>query len=459
MDIQLHLGDCLGENGMRTLADKSVDMILADLPFSITINQWDTKIDLEAVFKEYMRVIKDNGVIVLFGVQPFTTDLINAGRKWFRYSLVWEKSRRSDFFNANRKPLRIHEDIVIFYKKSPIYNPQKYQGKPYDWIKGYGGKKTNNQGLSVAKGEPNKDGLRFPISIIRIPSVQHPKHPTQKPVPLLEWLIKTYTNETELVLDNTFGSGSTAVACKNTNRRFVGWETEKSYFDVAKERLELNDVKKWIYNFIWVIAWVKTEWRTLADKSVDMILADLPYEKVRWKWDKWLNLDAMWNEFKRVIKPQGVILLFAQQPFTSLLVSSNLQMYKYNYVWKKEKKTRFLLANYQPLKQTEDILVFSYGGASASCAKKGTCMPYHPPNLVEKIVDKVHSKKRLGKMLDNVGHLGENNCLLSSKAYQQKYTNYPCDILEFSVGKCNYHLTEKPVALLEWLIPILMKQS
>ena len=244
MDIQLHLGDCLGENGMRTLQDKSVDMILADLPYNMTLHQWDKALDLEEVFKEYMRVIKDNGAIVLFSCQPFTTDLTIAGRKWFRYELIWSKNYGSDFLSANKKPMKSHENLLVFYKKTPTYNPQMREGKPSCGFKDEGRDETiTHMGRKFKRfRKHNPSGMRFPLTVINFKKDQG-KHGTQKPVPLLEWLIKTYTNETELVLDNTFGSGSTAVACKNTNRRFVGWEMEQKYFDVAKERLELNDVK------------------------------------------------------------------------------------------------------------------------------------------------------------------------------------------------------------------------
>lgn len=241
MSIQLNKGDCLGDNGMKTIADKTIDMICADLPYGITGNRWDNALNLEGVFAEYMRIIKDNGCIALFSCQPFTTDLINAGREWFRYELIWDKKVGTDFFNANRKPLRSHENILIFWKQQPKYNPQMEEGKPYQ-------KKSYPDKVEVVSsiGEHNKfrrlyierinTGTRFPKTIISFAKEQG-LHTTQKPVKLLEWLIQTYTDEGELVLDNTMGSGSCAVACKNTNRRFVGWELDEKIFETANCRV------------------------------------------------------------------------------------------------------------------------------------------------------------------------------------------------------------------------------
>jgi site-specific DNA-methyltransferase (adenine-specific) len=233
-NITLHNGDCI--EGMKKIASKSIDMINCDLPYALTDNHWDKPLDLNEVFKEYIRVIKDNGCIALFSCQPFTTDLINAGRKWFRYEIIWDKNIGTDFFNAKVKPLRSHENILIFYKKKPVYNPQKEQGKPY--------KKREAEECffsTIGKnfkrtGEANTDGLRYPKTVLRYAKEQG-KHTTQKPVPLVEWLIKTYTNEGDLVLDNTMGSGTCGVACINLNRRFIGWELDPEIFKVAEKRV------------------------------------------------------------------------------------------------------------------------------------------------------------------------------------------------------------------------------
>ena len=167
--VKLYNVDCLGEKGLSTIANKSIDMILCDPPYAITANKWDKPLDLEKMFKEYDRIIKDNGAIVVFGNQPFTTDLINAYRKNFRYSLVWDKNMGTDFFNCNRKPLKSHEDIIVFYKNKPTYNPQKEEGTPYKFRQNNketisnNGMKANNEIISI-----NTDGTRFPKSVIKV---------------------------------------------------------------------------------------------------------------------------------------------------------------------------------------------------------------------------------------------------------------------------------------------------
>jgi site-specific DNA-methyltransferase (adenine-specific) len=381
--MELYNEDCLGDNGLCKIADKSIDMILCDPPYAITANKWDNPLDLEKMFKHYDRIIKDNGAIVLFGNQPFTTDIINAYRKNLRYSLVWDKNLGTDFFNCNRKPLKSHEDIIVFYKKQPTYNPQKEEGqkhyknirKPIDishmqdrnfrfsevienkdgtrypksvikveytehdeyemeehediivfykkqptynpqkeegkpYNKTMQGECCSSSGVNRLTERNINDGTRFPKSVIKVEYTEHDeyemeehediivfykkqptynpqkeegkpynrgerkenasnsgikrlsqtqategrypksilkykretgKHTTQKPVKLCEWLIKTYTNEGETVLDNTMGSGTTGVACKNTGRKFIGFELDKKYFETAKERLGLTD--------------------------------------------------------------------------------------------------------------------------------------------------------------------------------------------------------------------------
>lgn len=173
---------------------------------------------------------------------PFSADLVNADRKHFRYEWIWQKSQGTGFLNANRMPLKIHENILIFYEKLPTYNPQKAEGKPYD--RGYSGKKTTNYREHIGCFTSSPDGSRYPVDVVKFPqcncSKEKPVHPTQKPVPLLEYLIKTYTNEGETVLDNCMGSGSTGVACQNTNRNFIGIELDEHYFKVAKKRIEDN---------------------------------------------------------------------------------------------------------------------------------------------------------------------------------------------------------------------------
>lgn len=192
--------------------------------------------------------------------------------------------------------------------------------------------------------------------------------------------------------------------------------------------------------------------KLIKDDSVDLILCDLPYGTTKCKWDTIINIDELWKHYKRIIKkPKGVILLFGQQPFTSMLVSSNYEWFKYNIIWKKNKTTQFLLANYRPMKCTEDICVFSKGGAAAASLKTGN-MTYNPQGLMPVNIKKKNSEKRIGKMLNQLHHLGPNNKLTSNTEYTQKFTNYPNDIIEFDIESNTIHETQKPVKLIEHLI-------
>jgi len=190
----------------------------------------------------------------------------------------------------------------------------------------------------------------------------------------------------------------------------------------------------------------------ISDNSVDLILCDLPYGTTRCKWDTIIDIEKLWNEYKRIIKkPSGVILLFGQQPFTSRLISSNYEWFKYNIIWKKNKTTQFLLANYRPMKCTEDICVFSQGGAAAASKHKGN-MTYNPQGLQAVDILKKNSKERIGKMLNQSHHLGPNNKLISNTEYSQKFTNYPTELIEFDIEYDTIHETQKPVKLIEYLI-------
>lgn len=192
--------------------------------------------------------------------------------------------------------------------------------------------------------------------------------------------------------------------------------------------------------------------KSIPDNSVDLILCDLPYGTTKCKWDSVINLDGLWEQYKRVLKkPHGVILLFGQQPFTSMLISSNYSWFKYNLIWKKNRTTRFLLANYRPMTCTEDICVFSPGGAAAASRKKGN-MTYNPQGLKKVEIKKKNSVNRIGKMLNQPHHLGPNNKLIGETEYTQKYTNYPNEILEFGIESNTSHETQKPVPLIEHLI-------
>lgn len=226
-------GDCLIE--MKNIQDKSIDMILCDLPYGMTKNAWDVVIPFDKLWSEYNRIIKDNGAIVLFGSQPFTSIMITSNLKMFRYCLVWEKNKFSDFLNSKRKPMKTNEDIAVFYKKQPIYNPQYWYSTPYTrWNTQTAVDKQSNYGTHK-ENYVQSDGKRLPTTVLKFNRVERPQHPTQKPTDLLEWLIKTYTNENDLVLDNCMGVGSTGVACKNIKRRFLGIELENKYYEIAKK--------------------------------------------------------------------------------------------------------------------------------------------------------------------------------------------------------------------------------
>lgn len=239
--VKLLKGDCL--ELMGNIPDKSIDMILCDLPYGKTKNENDVCIPFEPLWKEYKRIIKNNGAILLFGQGTFFVDLVNSNRKMFRYDLVWNKVLTSGFLNANKMPLRQHEQIAVFYKKLPTYHPQFSQGKPLH-SKGVSYKskpmKNQNYGKFNATDDNRKGSTqKYPTSILQF-AKPHPstaEHRTEKAVALLEYLIKTYTNEGDTVLDNCMGSGSTGVACVNTNRNFIGIELDENYFNVAKERL------------------------------------------------------------------------------------------------------------------------------------------------------------------------------------------------------------------------------
>ena len=237
---KLILGDCLEK--MKDIKDKSIDMVLCDLPYGTTACKWDVIIPFEPLWEQYNRIIKDNGAIALFGSEPFSSALRMSNIKNYRYDWIWEKEQGANFLICKYQPYKVHEIISIFSKKRHSYIPQMTEGKPRITGKGTSGEITNN----VVKKQTKNNGTRYPRSIQNF-STDKSKgslHPTQKPVKLLEYLIKTYTNEGETVLDNCMGSGSTGVACLNTNRRFVGIEKEENYFNIAKERIENHVINR-----------------------------------------------------------------------------------------------------------------------------------------------------------------------------------------------------------------------
>ena len=231
--IKLKQGNCL--ELMPQIPSGSVDMILCDLPYGTTACKWDTVIPFEPLWAEYKRVIKKNGAIVLFGSQPFTSALVMSNPDWFKYQWVWDKVRGSNFATIKIRPFNSHEDVLVFYGSQCTYNPQMEKGEPYTQKQGYVGE-AKQTGLHKKEVVTVNEGFRYPLSIIRN-SKEAGLHPTQKPVALCEYLIKTYTNEGEWVLDNCMGSGTTGVACVNTNRNFIGIEQEEKYFIIAKQRI------------------------------------------------------------------------------------------------------------------------------------------------------------------------------------------------------------------------------
>ena len=258
-------GDCL--ELMKDIPDKSIDMILCDLPYGTTQCKWDIIIPFDKLWEQYNRIIKDNGAIVLFGSQPFTSKLICSNIKNFKYEWIWEKQKASNFMSAKYNPLKYHENIIVFGKEKIKYNPQKYrvleieeimkfskkemkqlfENREYDRYAKVDKRKTikdpitnkEHIGNQIIRTRNSDDGYRYPKSVIKInKSINKNIHPTQKPIALCEYLIKTYTDKGEIVLDNCMGSGTTCVACKNTNRRYIGIELDKGYFDIATDRIK-----------------------------------------------------------------------------------------------------------------------------------------------------------------------------------------------------------------------------
>lgn len=231
---------------MDKIDDESIDMILCDLPYNRTHNKWDNILPFDKLWEQYTRIIKDNGAICLFADGLFMADLMESNRKLWRYNLIWDKVLTSGFLNANRQPLRQHEEICVFYKKQPTYNPQKVKGN-MNHSKGKV-KETQNNNYNAFNFMDNREKLgdmKHPTSILTFQK-PHPSisvHPTQKSVELCEWLIKTYTNNGEIVLDNCIGSGTTAIACINTGRNYIGFETDENYYKICLERIQNNNIK------------------------------------------------------------------------------------------------------------------------------------------------------------------------------------------------------------------------
>lgn len=251
--------DCL--EGMKQLPDGKVDMVLCDLPYGVTRNKWDSIIPMNKIWQQYKRVVKPNGAILLHADGMFMAHLMTSNPKMWRYNLVWDKVLSTGFLNANRMPLRQTEEICVFYQQPPVYHPQMKKGKANHAV----GKATGRKRKAAADGNRNYGGhtildnssvlgdMKHPTSLLHFRK-RHPsqaEHPTEKPVELLEYLIRTYSDEGDIVLDNCIGSGSTAVACINTGRHYIGFETEKAYCEIAQRRIKDAIDKRWtLFEFI-----------------------------------------------------------------------------------------------------------------------------------------------------------------------------------------------------------------
>ena len=228
--------DCL--EGMKLIDSKSIDMILCDLPYGTTQCKWDIIIPFHKLWEQYERIIKDNGAIVLFGSQPFTSELIHSNLKLFKYCWVWDKVRGVGHLNAKKRPMMVTEDICVFYKNSCTYNPQMREREKPRKSKNKATQEVYGKTKEIFEGEVLEK--KYPINLITFSKSAQKDftlHPTQKPVALCEYLIKTYTNENEVILDNCIGSGTTAIACINTNRTYIGFELNKEYYEIAKNRI------------------------------------------------------------------------------------------------------------------------------------------------------------------------------------------------------------------------------
>lgn len=246
-NIELYQGDCL--DVMDSLPDNSVDMVLCDLPFGVSQCPWDSILPYDKLWKQYDRIVKNTGAVLLFGIEPFSSYLRLSNIKNYKYDWIWRKPRGTGHLNAKKQPLRDVENISVFYRKQCTYNPQFTEGTPYTALKGgkksyvsEAGKTTYGKFMNGAAFRNDNCGFRYPKQVLEFGVVERGTlHPTQKPVSLLEYLIKTYTNENNIVLDNCMGSGSTGVAAHNTNRKFIGIELDNNYFTIAKERILSDD--------------------------------------------------------------------------------------------------------------------------------------------------------------------------------------------------------------------------
>lgn len=229
--------DCL--EGMRLIPDGTIDAVICDLPYGTTACAWDSVIPFDKLWEHYRRVCKPNAAIVLFSQQPFTSTLVMSNPQMFRYEWIWQKEMGTGFLNAKKMPLKDHENVMVFYRDLPTYNPQMKQGEPY---RCKNGALSNNYGHRE-QVETINNGERYPTTIIKYDRDKDKFHPTQKPVDLLRYLVLTYTNEGDTVLDNCMGSGTTAIACIKERRHFIGFELSKEYFDKAVRRIKAEQAQ------------------------------------------------------------------------------------------------------------------------------------------------------------------------------------------------------------------------
>jgi len=233
----IYHGDCI--EGMKTLPDNSVDMVLTDPPYGTTQNKWDTVVDMDAFWEEIKRVTKKNSAILIFTQMPFTAKVVMSNPKMFRYEWICEKANPTGFLNARRMPMKCHENVLVFYNKLPVYHPIMEHGKPYR--SGLEDKNSSNYNAVKRLRNGNTTGTRFPRDVLKVSwrsAFGKTLHPTQKPVSLCEYFIKTYSNKGDIILDPFIGSGTTAVAAVNTGRKYIGFEKDDKYFDIAQNRLD-----------------------------------------------------------------------------------------------------------------------------------------------------------------------------------------------------------------------------
>jgi len=233
--VNLYLGNCL--DILKEIEDNSVNMVLCDLPYGTTACSWDSIIPLEPLWEQYNRICKENAAMVFTAAQPFTTILAASNIKNFKYEWIWEKPQGTNPMNAKVMPLKSHENILVFYRKKPTYNPQMWFSTPYSGFSSETSKIGEVYNKAKSKHRDNPEGSRYPKTILKFKQ-EKGLHPTQKPVELMRYLIRTYSNKNDVILDNTMGSGTTGVACVLENRKFIGIENDEKYFKVAQDRIK-----------------------------------------------------------------------------------------------------------------------------------------------------------------------------------------------------------------------------